>query len=224
MALIGNYSVLNKNPGFQIAGSTISDVRSQFNKTGSMRNVFLIFDKKSAQPNGYLVPYAWQMPSSAGGMSSYTLSSSSITPSANLAAGRNLSGSAACVITVASAQLDQIVSGTGSSSMAISVASASLVGSASMTASSTMSISGSASIGAIISAVASSSCSISGAGSTLTALAFMEASAGGPTPLSPEGLAEAVWETLASTAVAGTMGEQLVKAKSAAENAFAVSA
>lgn len=49
---------------------------------------------------------------------------------------------------------------------------------------------------------------------TMTALANIEASIGGPTPLSPEGLAQAVWSALIAdyASEAGTTGEALSNA------------
>lgn len=47
----------------------------------------------------------------------------------------------------------------------------------------------------------------------MTALAFMEAESGGPAPLSPEGLAIAVWSALIDDySDPGTAGERLKKA------------
>lgn len=191
MALIGNYSVLNKNPGFQIAGSTISDVRSQFNKNGSMRNMYLTFNSKDAVPNGYLAPYAWVLPMKAGGLASYTLANGAISQSsANLAGGRNLIASAVLEIVLVNAQLDQIVSGSGSSSMAIAVADAALAAAAGATASGTMTITVTDALcGAIFSVTATSTMAIAQNDRLLTAIGHMEAAAGGATPLSPEGLA-----------------------------------
>lgn len=141
-------------------------------------------------PNGYLHPYSWIMPKSSGGMASYTQSSSAMSQSvANLAGGRNLEGSSTIVITLTNAQLDQIVQAIASSSMAISVSNANLAAAAGMSGTGSFSIVvNNAQLGAIISALASSNGSIA-SNSTLTAKAFMEAVAGGATPLSPEGLA-----------------------------------
>lgn len=209
--LIGNYSVLNKNPGFQISGSTISDVRTQFNKNGSMLNAFLTFDKKSGMPLGYLPPYSWRMPIKNGGLGSFTLSYSAITPSVSMAGGRNLEGSSALTITVTNAQLDQIVSAVGSAALTMAVNDAILAGAANLDADGNLTLAvDSALCGAIISVLAPGSCTISGTGSALTALGFMEAEAGGPTPLSPEGLANAVWDTvLADHVETGTTGAAL---------------
>ena len=185
---------MNKNPGFQIAGSSISDVRSQFNKNGSMRNVFLTFGSKNGIPNGYLAPYSWVLPEVAGGMASYTLSSGAISQSsANLAGGRNLVGSTALEIVLLNAQLDQIVSGVGSSSMAIAVSNAALAAAAGAVGSGTMTITVSNALcGAIFSVTATSSLAAAQSNRTLTAIGHMAAEAGGATPLSPEGLASSL--------------------------------
>lgn len=191
MALIGNYSVLNKHPGFQIAGSSISDVRSQFNKNGSMRNMYLTFGPKNAVPNGYLPPYSWVLPITGGGLASYTLSYGAISQAtANLAGARNLVGSAVLEIVVSNATLDQIVSGEGSASLVMAVSNAALAAAAGATASGTMTIVVSdALLGAIFSVTATSTMSASADDKTITAIGHMDADAGGATPLSPEGLA-----------------------------------
>jgi len=75
MALIGNYTVLAKNPGRAFSGSTISDNRSQWNKSGAVRNRYIDpnYDDTAGTPNGYRPPYTWIIPQETGGLSSYTL-------------------------------------------------------------------------------------------------------------------------------------------------------
>lgn len=213
MALIGNYSVLTKTPGSSRSGSTVSDNRSNFNKPSAERAKFTALSDFCAVPNGYLPPYCFVIPQYSGGMASYTQSTSSISKnSANLAGGRNLSGSSTVSITVTSAILDQIVSAVGSSSISMAASIANLAAAAGISGSSSVSITvTSAQLGAIVSALASSTVAVS-TNSTLTALAFLEAEAGGATPLSPEGLANAVWEALkADHQTEGTMAYELNK-------------
>lgn len=78
--LLGNYSVLNRNPGRNIGGgaSGLGMYRADFNKTSPMRNNFFKSEVatqpslKSGFPNGYLSPYSWSLPQKSGGLASYT--------------------------------------------------------------------------------------------------------------------------------------------------------
>lgn len=92
MALIGNYTVLAKNPGRAFSGSTISDNRSQWNKSGAVRNRYVDpnWDDLAGTPNGYRPPYTWIIAQSDGGLSSYTLIGGfGDVTNANLAGGLN---------------------------------------------------------------------------------------------------------------------------------------
>ena len=71
--LIGNYSVLAKDPGRSIGGGAIGlgMNRGDWNKTSMSRGVFNAVDwePKSGVPDGYRHPYAWVMPQEAGSLS-----------------------------------------------------------------------------------------------------------------------------------------------------------
>jgi hypothetical protein len=164
----------------------------------------------SAYPNGNLAPSSFILPQKSGSISSYTLNNLEIDGSGNLVPARNLVLSASSVITVSNAQLDQIVSGVVSGTLTIEKLNAILAGAANAQLNGTLNLTSNISAGAIFSVSVSANGSITGAGSTLTALANMEADIGGPTPLSPEGLANAVWNSIASdNNDPGTMGEKL---------------
>ena len=208
MALIGNYSVLHKTPGRFTSGASIAQCRSNFGSSGSLRNSYSHFGLLASYPSGYAAPYSWSMARAIGAMSSFTSSNLTLIPIANMAAGRNLEASVNISITVTNAQLDQIVSFIASSLMTIS-GSAELNAAVQMQASAILAITGTASVGAIIDSLASSNMSITPS-AILTALAHMNAEAGGPTPLSPEGLASAVWDTVLSDHQAlGSTGKAL---------------
>jgi hypothetical protein len=72
MALIGNYSVLSKNPGRSIGGGSIGlgNNRSDFNKISQSRGAFCseYWDPLSGVPDGYRDPYWWVMPITAGAL------------------------------------------------------------------------------------------------------------------------------------------------------------
>lgn len=219
MALLGNYTVLAKNPGKAFSGSTISDNRSQSSKSGANRCRFVgwaSYSSLSATPNGYLSPYSWILPIDPGGMSSYTLIRGDSSTTAAGALGRNID-----------ALLD------GSSSV---TATAQLVVSAIAT------INGSSSVSANVVAVLNAAASIDGTSTTtgiLIADGYAVATLDGfssltlttyatgtlsaeITPfstLSPESLAASVWASLAAdNSGAGSMGEALSFAHIALRN------
>lgn len=151
-------------------------------------------DNKSGVPNGYNMG-AMVLPLKAGGMSSYNPAILNLVKSnADAKMGRNLEGTASLSIAVANAQADQIVALVGSASLAISVDNAGLSAGVQAVASASLSITGDLSLGGIIPVQASASCAAS-SNVTMTALGFMEADAGGPTPLSPEGLASSLLDS-----------------------------
>lgn len=205
--LLRNGRSIYQNPG-QFSGS-IKGESGNFIKSGGLRNRFVgglaaIF---SAYPSGHLSPSAFVLPKSDGAISSYTLGRASISGTSDLIPARNLSGSSSLSITSTNAQLDQIVSLACSGTLSLSTTSAQLAGAANVVASGTCTMTqGTVICGAIVSLTGSSSLTMS-ADATLTALAFMEAEGGGATPLSPEALANAVWDSAISDHTeAGTFG------------------
>ena len=209
MALLGNYSVIHKSPSTFISGLSIAQCRSNYNKPGSLKNSSYHYGLLASYPSGYGPPYAWSMARTAGAMSSFTSALVNITTTGSMAGGRNLQGPMSSSITVTNAQLDQIVSFVASSLISLSV-TAQLNAAVGLQASAVLALTTAANIQAIISTLASSSMTVS-TNSVLTALAHLNAEAGGPTALSTEGLARAVWGTLSSDYIAdsGTFGYQL---------------
>lgn len=100
--LIGNYSVLNKNPGRAFGGSTVSDTRYQYGKSGPARGAFVgSLAEYSSIPNGSVPPYSWVIPLTGGGMAIYMgIFGTGVLSSVNLAGGLNA---------------ESVLSGTGSS-------------------------------------------------------------------------------------------------------------
>jgi hypothetical protein len=133
--------------------------------------------------------------------------------------GLSIVASSSMVLTLVNAQADQIISGVGSSTMTLTLVNAAMTSAVSAQASSTMSIAANLSLGGIIPVEAASSMVVS-VNCTMTALAGMIAAAGGPTPLSPEGLANAVWsEPL--TSYSGLSAGQALKDAGSAGNPWA---
>lgn len=210
MALTRNGRANFHTPG-SLTGVVSFQAATFVNGRLNNRNVGGFEQRFSAYPNGARPPGAFIMALKDGSISSYTDAAGEITPSVTLIPGRPIAATASLTITVTNAQLDQIASILATGSMTLAVATATLAGAATLEADGTMTLTlDDATLGAIVSSIASSSMTISGAASVLTALGFMEAEAGGPTELSPEGLANAVWDTvIADHLTAGTTGKAL---------------
>lgn len=145
-------------------------------------------DDKSGVPNGYNTG-AMLLPLKDGGMSSYNPAILNLVKSnADAKLGLGMVGSSALVLTLVNAQADQIVSLVGSATLTLAVDNAGMSAGVEAAGSSSMTITPSASLGGIIPVEASAACVLTPSVS-MSALAFMDAEAGGATPLSPEGLA-----------------------------------
>jgi hypothetical protein len=169
-------------------------------------------DDKSGIPNGYNTGL-YLLPLKAGGMSSYNPAILNLVKAnADAKLGLGMVASSSLVLTVVNAQADQIVSLEGSASLALTVSNGDLSAGVQAEGTGALAITGTAQLGGIIPVEASASCVITPS-VTMSALANMEAEAGGPTPLSPEGLADAVWDELLSDHLnAGSTGEALSNA------------
>lgn len=211
MALIGNYSLINRTPVRQFNTGVSSGYGDCFNPPSAVKNRFFGgYAKQSATPNGYLAPGAWVLPLVAGGMSSYSQNPLAISvATSELLIGKGMTASSAMTIAVLSAILDKVIEMIASGTLSISSAAA-LSAAIDAAASGSMSISvSSAILGGIVPMTVSGSLTIS-TDVDMTALAAMTAEAGGPTALSPEGLAAAVLNALlADFNDAGTVGEAL---------------
>lgn len=219
VALIGNYSIINRMPIRQFNTGASSGYQACYTPPSALKNRFYGgISKLAATPNGYLAPGAWVLPMTGGGMASYVLTNCAISvASADLKAGKALEGSATLAIAVSNADLARIIQMIASAVLQIAVsngalsAAVSASGSASLVMAKTDAI-----LGGLFSVTASGALTLTPA-ATLTALAFMVAEAGGAAPLSAEGLAESVWNSVAASFnTAGTMGEKLNDAGSAA--------
>lgn len=78
MALIGNYSVILKNPATFIGGTQVSNVRSAFNSMAQNRQRYYPqtiegLPATTAIFEGYLTPNAWMIPYEIGSMSTSNL-------------------------------------------------------------------------------------------------------------------------------------------------------
>ena len=188
MALIGNYTLLNRTSIRTFAGTATSMTAFNYSPPASLRNRLSKYGQTSGTPYGYLAPVSWVLPNAGGAMGFYADQITLVATNADAKMGRNMVASSALVLTLTNAQADQIVALTGSATLTLAVSNGALSAGVQAVASSSMSISGIALLGGIIPVTASASCVLTPS-VTLTAFAFMEAEAGGATPLSPEGLA-----------------------------------
>jgi hypothetical protein len=187
LALIGNYTLLNRTSIRTFAGTATSMTAFNYSPPASLKNRLSKYGQISGTPYGYLAPVSWVLPNVGGAMSFYADPLTMIAVSADAKMGRSLVGSSSLVLTLTNAQADQIVALIGSASLTLATADAGLSAGVEAVASGSMAIIADASLGGIIPVEALAACSIS-ADVDLSALAFMEAEAGGATPLSPEGL------------------------------------
>jgi len=212
--LIGNYSVLSKDPGRSIGGGSIGlgMNRGDFNKTSMSRGVFngVNWEAKSGIPDGYAHPYNWVIPQSSGGMASRNIiiGSGGIT-SAAMAMGINAQAGLSGSGSVTSATLQLIVSMLADISGSGSITSADLRAFLNMLAD----LSGSGNAAGTMSALAWLSGGLEGdgaIGATITALGTLSADIRGYGDLTPEGLRDAIWNAAAASYNAvGSIGEKV---------------
>ena len=193
MALIGNYSVLNKNPGRAFGGSTVSDTRAESVKNGPARGRFTSFDQKAGTPNGYLHPGSWIMPQKSGGMSSYTRILGEGAAAAGIAGGKNavatLTGSGDITNATAALIVSAIATLTGTGALA---------GNANALLQAVAELAGTGSLAATRSALANAVATLTGSGAmapTIRATGELAADLTPFTDLSPQTLAAAVWSS-----------------------------
>lgn len=175
------------------------------------------FESKSSIPDGSIHPQSYVMPQKPGNMASRTDAFITLAKlDATLIPAYNLLFSSSSSISITNAQLDQIVGMLVNAGLTLTSVQAILSGAANgtMNASGSMTITN-AQCGAIIDLLAQGNCSIT-PNMFLSALASMECEIGGATPLSPEGLAKAVWdENILNHLNAGSTGKALSDAGSA---------
>jgi hypothetical protein len=178
----------------------------------------------TAIPNGYTHPGTWSMAQISGGLASYNQLTAELSETdALLALGINIDASMSASIVETQAVLALIVAlqaalaASGNitdANMASLLLLAALLGAGSITT---------AELNIIVGLLASLAAS-GVLDNSITTLVNLSADLGGATPLSPEGLAQAVWNYLkANPTETGSMKEVLEKAKLSADNAFAVS-
>lgn len=216
--LVGNYSVLQKSPGRFIAGSATSaesQVRSNFNKSGSNRNRFYV-DQTTVALSLYAVPtgtypeIAWVLPQIAGEIASTQPIQGAGTQTGNLAGGLNAEAAldGAGNITDAVAQL--VISMAANLAGDGTVSTADLRGFLQAVAN----LSGSGNLTATAAALAWMNAATDGSGTITNATPYasgnMSADILSYGALTPEGIRDAVWNAIAANYdLNATMGELL---------------
>lgn len=158
---------------------------------GARRNRFSsAFPSYTSTPNGYLAPMAFVLPKISGGMATNNQVQITVAQSsATLVNAQYMVGSSTITVALTSANLGQIFAGLAAGTITVAQATADLSALVAAEGSSTITVAvSSAVLGGKFSMGATSTIVVTPTG-LLTAIAHMEASAGGATPLSPEGLA-----------------------------------
>lgn len=214
MALLGNFSVLNKSAGRQLSGSTISETKSNWQKSGAFRGRYGSFNAKSSSPEGCRPPITWVIPMTSGGLASrgnVVGTGSTYLPGSALAGGLPASATLTGIGTVVGTGLlvvSAIATLTGSGVISNAAGVATLNAIATLTGSGNVSA-------ATLLAKAYVDATLSGTGTlTATEIAMGELAAtilvNASTTLSVDDIAAAVWEEpMASHSVPGTFGQRL---------------
>lgn len=175
---------------------------------GERSNIFATnasYDAKSGVPNGYLAPASWRLPQKPGGLSSHNIIRHDYTLTA--AGARGVNGEAALTLTFSLFGDGQtVVSGESAIAWSMTVA-----GNAVATLNAEAAITGAWTVASTIGALASMSAAVPVTwtlAETLTATGHMEASISTYTELSPENLANAVWQRVIE---AGYSAEEVLR-------------
>lgn len=219
--LIGNYSVLARDPGRSIGGGAIGlgMNRGDFNKSSRARGAFTgqSWDYLSGVPDGYRPPYCWVLPLTAGGLSARKNLAGEGDLTAAIAGGKNAEASLTGSGTV-----------TGVGALIVSLV-ASLTGSGTITSAALLAylqlaatLAGTGSLSGAATALAHAAAVLEGEGdvagtTVLTALGELAAQITVTgTGLTTGNVGQAVWAAIAaSNNDPGTMGEKLNDAGSA---------
>tara|TARA_R110000868_G_scaffold30070_2_gene111697 strand:+ start:495 stop:1286 length:792 start_codon:yes stop_codon:yes gene_type:complete len=221
--LVGNYSVLQKSPGRFIAGSATSaesQVRSNFNKSGSNRNRFYV-DQTTVALSLYAVPtgtypeIAWVLPQVAGEIASTQPIQGAGTQTGNLAGGLNAEAALDGAGDITSAVAQLIISMAANLAGDGTVSAADLRGFLQAAAN----LSGSGDLTATVAALAWMSAATDGSGSITNATPYatgeLSANIFSYSALTPEGISNAVWAQIIEAGYSASDLLQLITASAA---------
>lgn len=210
MGLKQNTTINAQSPLRQLGGGAISGSRSMWGRT-DLRNSTVgqgIETELAGIPAGHYAPSSWNIPYRAGQISAFTFTGATVTPNPlNMSAGVNAQGDATFSFTVGPSQLNLIVSAIGSASITFSVSGSAAAVIQAVGGIGVNFVVGPASIGAESSVSGSTTITFS-ATVTPRGDGNMQGAITPYTELSPQTLAAAVWNALASAYTeAGSMGE-----------------
>lgn len=216
MALKQNTALLGQLP-IRLIGGSPGTFRALWGRS-SLRNSTVgegITSQLAGIPSGHLAPSSWNLPYKPGAMSAFTYTGATFTAGPlTMAAGRNAVGDSTFTFTVGPSQLELVVSASGTSAITFTLtggAAAVLQAVGSIAAQFTV---GPSTLGAISGIFASQTITWSGS-ATPRGDGNMIGAVSPFTELSPENLAAAVWNALATEYnSAGTMGNKLNLASS----------
>lgn len=218
MALIGNYSVLNKSlaqftNGTSTAGAYAGITPSNYQNNGLFVNRYASYAKFNATPVGYLPPYSFVLPLNSGGLGSQKQMSAAISETlATLVSGINIDAGLSGSITITQAQLDQIVELVAAITGSITTTDAQLAAVSELIASISASMTiTDAQLGAIVDMIAALTGTFNLTNANNFATADIEADLSVTTgTATPAQIAAEVWSAVATdNNTAGTMGEKL---------------
>lgn len=196
MALLGVTSPWLSNPIKNLGGAhQICMARNNFNTNGRNRNQYAGgYSNFSATPRGYTPPYSWILSSKAGGISTSAerMAAELTKTNALLGSGLPMESGMSATLAITDGALGLIVALEAALAASNTITNADLAASAGLAAS--LSASGQLSnveLGAIVSMVTALQAS-GQLNATALVGAFMEWNVGGPTELSPEGLAQSL--------------------------------
>lgn len=215
MALLGNYSVILKNPVTFIGGTQVSNARSAFNMEGQMLQMYYGESEGGGLPftssldTGTEPPYSWHLAEYGGELSSTTMINGAATMTASQQNGINIVSSIAGVGNIDTAGLSLVTSmistiaGTGA-------LTGSMVGTIQMAAD----LAGSGDITGSLGMLSGMVANLAGVGlitSDLKGKLFMEAQIYvNQSQETVQQIVDGVWEALAADHnIAATMGELL---------------
>lgn len=221
MALLGNYSVILKNPATFIGGTQVSNARSAFNMEGQMLQMYYGESEGGGLPltasldTGTEPPYSWHLAEKGGELSSTTMTNGTATLTGSAAQGINVDSAIAGVGTIDTAGLSLVTSmialiegsGTLTASMVGTIQMAStLAGSGDITGSLNM-------LSGMVADLAGSGALTSDLKGTLSMAADIYVNQSEATV---QQIVDAVWNALAAEYnLTGTMGEAMNGAGSA---------
>lgn len=224
MALLGNYSTALKAPIRRFGGQgSETGMRPAFGGNGALRgrqfqDGSTTADRFQSLPSASYPQVAYMLPQKGQWLSSHYDANIAFTATATGVKGMPGTGSSSFAITIADATGQLIMSGSGSTSFVVSGDTSALTASLAGTGSTSLAVTvADALLGAEASVIGSATMTFSGSLSPY-AIGTLVADIQPYTTLSPENLANAVWETVASAHMtSNTMGAKLNAAGGASD-------